>query len=231
MSLFRPAPHISWLLTLPLLAALGLKASSASACGGEWYPALMEHEPDQRPRLIPLAEKALERGHSIEAAGLVIRVIPHIRSLTPKSSPIVERAMRVLAVTLTRHDGALALEREVPDYALGSWLGKTEKERSANLQWAVSALRTMADTKKDDPALETELSEAMARLPEYREQARTRLENLATRDLIASPEGYAALAKLRAESGDHAGEGLALTRCKAMAKSAQSCAAPAHFAT
>jgi hypothetical protein len=219
------------MLALPLAAALGLTPTRAQACGGEWYPALMEREPDQRPRLIPMAEKALEQGRPIAAAGIVVRVIPHIRSLKAESSPIVARAMRVLAVALARGDGSLALEREVPDYAQGSWLGKSASARSGNLRWAVSALRAVSQDKKDDPALETELSEAMARLPELREQARDKLEGLAARDLIASPEGYAALARLRAQSGDAAGEKLALTRCKAMAKSAELCGAPSESAS
>ncbi len=231
MSLLSNVSRRSWSLSLPLMAALALSVSPASACGGEWYPALMEREPDQRPRLIPMAEKALEQGRPLEAAGIVVRVIPHIRSLKAKSSPIVERAMRVLAVAVARGDGSLALEREVPDYALGSWLGKNAKDRDVNLHWAVSALSAVAASKKDDPGVETELSEAMARLPEFREQARTRLENLATRDLIASPEGYATLARLRAQSGDADGEKLALTRCKAMAKSAALCAAPSESAS
>ena len=100
-----------------------------------------------------------------------------------------------------------------------------------NLRWAVSALSAVADAKKDDPSVETELSEAMARLPEYREQARIRLEALAKRDLIASPEGYATLARLRAHAGDVTGEELALTRCKAMAKSAALCAATSESAS
>lgn len=231
MSLLRKVSHSSWMFALPLGAALGLTPNSARACGGEWYPALMEREPDQRPRLIPMAEKALEQGRPIAAAGIVVRVIPHIRGLKAESSPIVARAMRVLAVALARGDGSLSLEREVPDYAQGSWLGKSESARSSNLHWAVSALSAVSQSKKDDPALETELGEAMARLPELRERAREKLEQLAARDLIASSEGYAALARLRAQSGDAAGEKVALTRCKAMAKSAALCAVPSESAS
>jgi hypothetical protein len=63
----------------------------------------------------------------------------------------------------------------------------------------------------------------MARLPEHRNEARTILEDLAKRDLIASPEGYAALATLRLQFGDADGQKLALKRCEAMAKTQDVC--------
>ena len=63
----------------------------------------------------------------------------------------------------------------------------------------------------------------LARVPEHRSEARSLLEDLAKRDLIASPEGYAALAMLRSQSGDADGQKLALKRCEAMAKSQDAC--------
>lgn len=203
----------SLILSSVLFAAL---PRDAAACGGEWGPALFE--PDHRPRVVPLAEKALERGNSVAAAGFIVRAMPHIRSLSPTKTPIVGRAERVLALALARHGGALPLEREVPDYARGSWGGRTEAERAANLSWASGSLRALHDAKRDDPALETDLAEALSKLPATRQEARDRLEQLAKRDLIGSAEGYAVLAELRAESGDKAGEKLALTRCRALAK-------------
>jgi hypothetical protein len=91
------------------------------------------------------------------------------------------------------------------------------------MAWSVQVLKRQADAKSDDVALKTDWAEAMARLPEYRAEARTILEDLAARDLIASPEGYASLAALRSQSGDTNGQKLALQRCEAMAKSQDAC--------
>jgi len=71
--------------------------------------------------------------------------------------------------------------------------------------------------------LKTDLAEAMARVPEQRAEARTILEELAKRDLIASPEGYAALASWRSQSGRQRRPEVAMKRCEAMAKSPDAC--------
>jgi hypothetical protein len=150
-------------------------------------------------------------------------MMPHIKSLKSKPGSLVARAERVLAVALSRSQGALPVGAEVPDYVLGSWRGAGEGESAANLAWSVSVLKRQSETKADDVALKTDLAEAMARIPEQRAQARSILEDLAKRDLIASPEGYAALALLRSQSGDADGQKLALKRCEAMAKTQDAC--------
>lgn len=72
--------------------------------------------------------------------------------------------------------------------------------------------------------MQTELAEALARLPEFRAEARSLLEKLAARDLIASAQGYAALAELRAGAGDVDGGKVALLRCQKMSKTPALCA-------
>jgi hypothetical protein len=223
MSINRIVRRGSIALSLSLLAVGGSLTRDAAACGGEWGPALFE--PDHRPRVIPLAEKALEEGRTVAAAGYVIRAMPHIRSLDPTRAPIVERAQRVLALALAQHSGALPIQLEVPGYARGTWEGRETEQRATNLHWAVGSLEKMMEGNEEDAALETDLAFVMAKLPERRAEARTRLERLAARDLIASAEGYATLAELRAASGDRDGQKLALVRCLAMAKAKDLCAA------
>jgi len=178
---------------------------------------------DPRIHGVAQAEKQLANGNRLAAAASVIRMIPHIKSLKSKPGSLVGRAERVLAVALSRSQGALPVASEVPLDVLGSWRGSKDGESAANMAWSVAVLKRQSENKSDDVSLKTDLAEAMARVPEQRTQARAILEDLATRDLIASPEGYAALASLRRQSGDTDGQKLALKRCEAMAKSQDAC--------
>ena len=209
-------------MALSLGACLGISVltQDARACGGEWYPEVMV---DPRIHGVAAAEKALANGNRLAAAASVIRMIPHIKTLKSKPGSLVARAERVLAVALSRSQGALPVAKEVPSEVLGSWQGGKASESAANLAWSVEVLKRQSDSKGDDVSLKTDLAEAMARLPEQRAEARSILEDLAKRDLIASPEGYAALASLRSQSGDTDGQKLALKRCEAMAKSQDAC--------
>ncbi|MCA9593056.1 MAG: hypothetical protein KC776_07090 [Myxococcales bacterium] len=203
-----------------LLGALAALPGEASACGGEWYPVM---EVDHRPMGIAMAEKQLEQGKTLDAAATVIRVMPHIKGLKAERSTLVARAQRVLAVATARQNGALHVGAQVPDYAQGSWLGRTADARAKNLEWSITALRSVAQTKKDDPAASTDLAEALAKVDSHKAEARGILEKLAKKDLIASPEGYAVLADLRQKAGDAKGQKLALQRCAAMATSQNVC--------
>ncbi len=96
------------------------------------------------------------------------------------------------------------------------------------LRYRDVALRAVSATKAGDPSVKTELAEALARLESHRQEARGILEELAKKDLIASPEGYAALAELRRAAGDEPGQRAAAERCRAMAgEGAGLCGAPA----
>jgi len=183
---------------------------------------------DPRIRGVAEAEKSLQRGDTVAAAGSVIRMMPHIGQLDGKKSPLVARAQRVLAVALARNDGVLALEREVPRYARGHWADTGVEARSHRLDWAIGALRRELYGKKDDPGLLSDLAEALARVDAHRGEARDILERLANKDLVATPSAYAVLAGLRAKSGDLHGEQLALERCRAMSREAALCSERAH---
>lgn len=211
-------------LSRPLFAAFtafafaGSAAAPARACGGEWYPI---YEVDPRIEGVETAEKKLEDGHVLASAGMVIRMIPHIKTLSPTRTTLIQRAHRVLALAAVRYDGALPVGAEVPDYVQGTWLGKTAEDRKTNLDWAVKSLREIAKAKKDDPASRTELAEALAKLDDSKAEARQILEDLAQKDLITSADGYATLATLREGAGDQEGRRAALERCKTMAHPSQ----------
>lgn len=212
--------HTVWSFTLGACMAVSALTQDAKACGGEWYP-----EVTRDPRIdgVARAEASLQNGRAVAAAASVIRMIPHIKSLTSKPGSLVARAERVLAVALSRAQGALPIAREVPPEARGSWQGSEQGESAANLEWSVAVLQRQAAAQSEDVSVQTDLAEAMSRVPARRAEARRMLEALAERDLIASPEGYAALASLRSDAGDAAGQKLALARCEAMAKSQAAC--------
>lgn len=213
--------HTILAMALGACALTSVLSKDAVACGGEWYPEVVQVDP--RIHGVAQAEKALSSGDRLAAAASVIRMMPHIKSLKSKPGSLVGRAERVLAVALSRSGGALPVAAEVPREVLGAWEGAKDGEASSNLAWSVDVLRRQSAAKADDVVLKTELGEAMARMPEHRDEARGLLEDLAKRDLIASPEGYAALAALRSQSGDADGQKLALKRCEAMAKSQDAC--------
>lgn len=208
-------------------ASLVALASPAEACGGEWIPVMngVEVDPDvdYRPQGIDEAEKLMENGKYIQAAATVIRVMPHVRQLDPKRAKIVERAQRVLALSTARSEGKMEFGALVPTYAQGDWEGETATAQQDNLKWAVARLRDVNELADDDPGAQTDLAEAMSHLDETKGEALAMLESLAKRDLIASPEAYAALAELRSDKGDGSGQELALSRCKAMAGDASIC--------
>lgn len=207
------------------LAAFGAIASTpraASACGGDWAPVIFV---DERPQAVSRAEKQLQRGDVLASAGSVVRSMPHIRTLDAKRSTLVARAQRLLAVALVRSGGSVNIAREVPDYAQGRWVGRTDADRAANLEWAVQVLRRVNEVKANDPSVESDLGEALSARSETREEGKALLEKLAQKDLIASPEAYAALARLREAAGDSEGTKLAVQRCEAMSNKPGLCVA------
>ena len=106
----RTTRSMQWALVMSVVTAGVVSAARASACGGEWVPAMMEMTPqvDYRPQGVARAEKNLENGDYRAAAGAIIRMMPHIKSLKVKqSSSIVARAQRVLAVAAVRSGGQL----------------------------------------------------------------------------------------------------------------------------
>ena len=197
-----------------------LSTASAFACGGEWYPEL---QIDPRIHGVSEAERSMAKGDYVAAAGAVVRMMPHIKTLDAKSDPLVARAERVLAVSIARSNGKLGLEQEVPSEYLGHWLGKTRADQDKSLAWSVGTLRSELSAKQDDPSLQTDLGEALSKLDSSKDEARTILESLAARDLVASPQGYKALAELRLQKGDEAGQQLAMKRCESMAVGSKVC--------
>ncbi len=213
-------------VAVAVAGGVGMVAPSAEACGGGWWPSVVDI--DYRVEGVANAEKDLAAGNYYAAAGSVVRMIPHIKAYSRATGdPIINRAMRVLALSTARAGGDLTkIKAELPEEVRAQFVGANAEERKANLDWSVRTLKALRKVKKNDATLASELGEAMAQLPELHAKAKAKLEKLAGRDLIVSPEAYRALAVLRAEAGDEAGRSAALERCKNMAKDAGMCVAP-----
>jgi hypothetical protein len=215
-------------VALAMSAVSFFSSASALACGGEWFP---EVQVDPRIHGVLEAEKSVAKGNYVAAAGSVVRMMPHLKTLDAKKDPLVARAERVLAVAIERSGGKLALAQEVPSEYLGHWQGTSRADHDKNMAWSVSTLRQELTLKKDDPGVQTQLGEALSQVDGGAEEARALLESLASRDLVATPEGYKALAQLRSQKGDQAGEQLAMKRCESMAASSKVCAEGARRAS
>jgi len=218
------------LTALTVAIACGAYLPEAEACGGGWFA---EPEVDYRVMGVAKAEESLKKGDYQAAAGAVVRMIPHIGQYDDVTGDaIINRAMRVLAVAMSRTDGRID-KKQLPSYMrdlqIGDhWNGKKAESGKANLAWSADALKSIAAARKKagkdtDPVLESEMGEAMAKVDEYRAEGKAILERLAAKDLLTSPEAYKTLAELREKDGDQSGRMAALKRCKAMAKDAATC--------
>lgn len=206
------------LLALAVLPAAVVFAAprDATACGSA---VRLEVKPQQKPtpvQEIARAEKALESGSAITATQAVLGSFPRIRSATAGSDGLETRALRVFALALVRSDGA-ADEKRAGIPTTNEWT------KSANLDWAVQALREIDQKRPNDPALRADLGEALAKTAAGEGEALTILAGLDKKDLMGSPFAYAALARLRDKTGDKDGAEAALKRCEEMSKTPGVC--------
>ena len=198
-------------LALPLL---GATEGIAGACVNG-----VQIVVDTKTPLIARAEKALNDGQFTPAAVGVMQVFPKIKTTSGSSTPLAARGLRIMALAIARTDGALSVG--------GVFNGATPEDRAANLEWAITTLRSLSALRPHVPFLKTDLGEALSKVPKHRPEALKILSELAEKDLITSAHGYAALARLREASGDKPGGDAALKRCETIAKKPGTCRASA----
>ncbi|HSO33275.1 MAG TPA: hypothetical protein VLT33_12165, partial [Labilithrix sp.] len=75
----------------------------------------------------------------------------------------------------------------------------------------------------NDPTVQADLGEALSKTASGQAESLKILQGLAQKDLMGSPHAYAALAKLRTQSGDSAGAEAAIKRCEEMSKTPGVC--------
>lgn len=194
--------------------AIAGQSSEAVACGES-----IAFEVDPNVLLLSQAEGSLNNGNARAAALSAIRVFPKIKEMKPGTSPLLSRAQRIVAMAIVRTDGILTAGKV--------FTASTADERRANLEWAIGTLRRLDAAKKNNPAAQTDLGEALARLPETQAEALKTLDKLASKDLVTSAHGYSALAQLRKAAGDEQGHDAAMKKYEALAKKAAPAKQPA----
>lgn len=168
-----------------LAASASGVAADALACGfvdyrGEIRPYVPAPKPKPVPAIdrIAAADQRLEEERLADAAGQVVAAFPHIQHAVVGLSPLETHAMRILALALVRGDGSLA--------GTATFSGTSERQRSAQLDWAVSTLKAVSIDRDDDPVAQANLAEALASRPATEDQALAILDNLAARGISSA---------------------------------------------
>ena len=195
---------------LAIVPAFSAVTSDANACGMSvrLEPVKAKPSPVQE---IARAEKSLEGGNNTEAAKTVLANFANVRSAEAGANPLETRALRVFALAVVRSNGV------VNERNAGSWT-QNEWTPAANLEWAVQSLREIDAKRPNDPTVQADLGEALAKLPRTQDESLKLLSGLEKKDLMGSPFAYAALAKIRGDKGDTAGQQAAIKRCEEMSK-------------
>ena len=187
----------------------------AEACGNA-----VILQTDASVRAIKEAGEKLDDGSPREAAAIVEKTIENVEMArvnvvtTNKWLLLVNRGLRVYALAAARTGGALG---PVP---------ATKPElRKQNVDWATAILKGLTAVKPNDAAARTDYGEVLA--TSKPSEAKAILEELAQKDVLATPYAYAALARLRDAEGDAAGRDEALAKCRTMASNKSVCGAPA----
>jgi hypothetical protein len=209
--------RVVWAMGFLLPAVVSAAPGAASACGTAVYRVV-----DSNAQLVSQAEQSLGDGKNARAAVKAVEAFPALRIVKPGALPLADRALRILALAAVRSDGALTI---------GTMKGATAADRAANLEWSIDVLRSLSDKRGKNPSFETDLGEALSKVPAHHAEALKILGELSDKDLLTSAEGYASLARLRAEAGDAAAREAAVKRCETMTKTPKICDVPTAATT
>jgi hypothetical protein len=213
-----------------LAAAPLFLVSDAQACGGEIFRESIQRKAKPTPAaLVAKAEKSMEDGKTEAALKTALEAFPKLEKAVAGKNAIENRALRLAAVAAVRSAGAVSVVGAKAavsyyDYDYGQDVNvpaklaaaKTDADKTARLEWAIKALRSVQTQSPDNPTVAGELGEALAATPGYEDEALAMLSGLSDKDLLGSPEAYAALARLRFSQGLTKKSAEAVSRCNAM---------------
>ena len=166
---------------------------------------------DSNAQLVAQAEQALVRGQARRRRpSRPSQAFPALKIVKPGTLPLADRALRILALASVRADGGLSRRRlqghDARPSAPPTWSGRSTCS-AASTPSAATTPRTRPTSARRSPRCRRTAPRPLKILGE-----------LADKDLLTSAEGYAALARLRAENGDAAARDAAVKRCEAMTK-------------
>lgn len=207
-----------------LLLPFGIAGAPApaEACGTGVFRVV-----DHTAEAVSSAEQTLSQGRVADAATGVFKTFPKLMTAKPGEAPLTDRALRILALATVRSDGGLNVKTG------GSWkmAGATPEQKEGNLLFAIDTLRKLNEKRANSPSFQTDLAEALGKVPRFKAEAYTILTQLAKKDLVASAEGYATLARLHEAMGEGAPRDAAVKRCEGMTKTPKACQVPTGPAT
>lgn len=202
-----------------LLLPFGIAGAPApaEACGTGVFSVI-----DNSAEAISTAERVLSQGRVADAAKNVFNVFPKLKTTKPGAAPLSDRALRILALATVRSDGGLNIGSGT------SWkmAGATPEQKEDNLLFAIATLRKLNEKRANSPSFQTDLAEALGKVPRFKAEAYTILTQLAKKDLVASAEGYATLARLHEAMGEASPRDAAVKRCEGMTKTPKACQVP-----
>lgn len=171
-----------------LLGALGVAGiqSDARACDNAVFSRV-----DLGIAWAKRTEGKLNRGRNKETVEAVLARHPRIHKMDVTHDVIGNRALRIMALAVVRLRGEVPKGKDFPS--------RTAEEKQANLDWAVDRMRKLSARHPDDATQRCDLGEVLAAQQKHWDEALELLDNVEQRDLMVSPHGYEALAKIRAE--------------------------------
>ena len=175
------------------------------------------------------AERLVDAGNTKDAVEWVKAANPNAAKSKLGATPLSDRGLSVLARAAIRSGGAHALGHTSSE--------PSAEEKTAALNWAAGITREMHDRQPNDPHVSSLFAESLVRSPSEHPRVLKLLEPLEKSDVLPSAYGYAALAKVRAETAaekpaflrgplvalDSGKRTLSLARCARMVKDAAIC--------
>jgi hypothetical protein len=211
-------------------------APRAEACGGAVWRDTVQRKAKPAPAvLVAKAEKEFDEGKRDAALKVALEAFPRLEK-GEGATPVEARALRLAALATIRSGGnESVVGAKAPvsymDYDYGKEVNiparltaaKSDDDRQARMAWAVKTLRTLHEKNATNVTYEGDLGEALAAMPGNEDEAFGILNKLAEKELLGSPEAYAALSRMRFQQGLVKASIEALQRCRMMSTTPASC--------